>query len=756
MTPNPPAVKKRFCAVHSFAPVLIFFCLTLLYFPHFFTKLYMDLNDIYCQFYSRLAFFQDSIRHHVFPLWNPFVLCGTPDGLDAFSNYSLGHFLAFFLSLHDAWNGAIVLSAFLSGYFVFFTLERHFRLNRDAALLGGFIYLTLSVNVPTENPTFFLPILFVLATEWIRTRRFYWAFLLSIANAWYYLSANPQYVIYSAMFLFAYIMVFLHKCNPKRHKALLVLETLLPFLLTAGLISFHLLRVYQLLLVSHRQRAVGGVINVLLPTELMGMIFPGYSSNSIDPTLNFLPDVVRQGILRKFVPFLRLRFLEAPYVGILPIFLAFSLFLREKIRPVEKFLWGTTICILVYLIFNPLFFFVRYIPVLKDLPVINRIYLVYGFGISLLAAFAFNSIDQCRDHAGRFGKTVKILASSFLVIIFLRLLLWGCVSRWGDFLTSFSTDHALPFILKQKFYMASDAFYRARIIQLITFMKYWASPLNAFYFNPVLILLPALAAFAVFLRGWLSRKFLFIVLMGLIFLDSFFNLRPKTAYSEPSLLPFRQEAATILQDQGLFRVLPLQPVIDASHPPLVDGRQLDTRTIVLRPETNLLYRLQTPEGYRSLIKKRYVDFFQLLAKKDIGGWLLGEIDNVDDYFADMANIRYFITTKERHLDGYDLIRDGEKYRIFKNPDALDRAYVVHQAEVVNDGAKILKLLREKAIDFRKTVLLEDPGCPNGLYGALPDRAEIHDAVVIKKYNANELVLSASLAQDGFLVVTDAC
>ncbi|MFA5158924.1 MAG: YfhO family protein [Candidatus Omnitrophota bacterium] len=682
-------------------------------------------------------------------------MCGTPDGLDAFSNYTLGHFLTFFLSLHFAWNGAIAISAFLSGYFVFLSLEKQFRLSRESALLGGFIYLTLSVNVPTENPTFFLPVLFVLATQWIHTRRFYWAFLLSIANAWYYLSANPQYVIYSSMFLFVYILVFLRKNSPKRHYFFLFLKTCIPFLLTLGLICFHLFRVYQLLSLSHRQQAVGGIINILFPTEWIGMIFPGYLYNSLDPTLNFLHDVIRQGILRKFLPFLKLRFLEAPYVGIVPLLLAFLLILKEKKHSIEKFLGISAVCILGYLILNPLFFFIQYIPVLKDLPVINRIYLIYGFAVSLLAAFGFAAFDQHRERASRISRSIKIITTLLLALILLRLFLWCVVSFWKNALTAFSLSHILPMVLKQNFYFASEDFYRGRILQIIAYLKCWASPLNTIYANPILILSLTFIGITSYFKGWLSRRVLFLFFLGVIFLDSFFNLRPTTAYSAQSLTPLRQEADFILQDPGLFRVLPLQPFIDPKNPALVDFRQIDTRNIVLRPETNLLYPLQTPEGYRSLVKKRYVDFFQLLAKKEIPGWLLGEIEEFDDYYADMANIKYVITMKDASLKQYDLVYESGKYKIFKNSDALPRAYIVHEAEVVNDGAKVLNRLREKKTDFQKTVLLENPRYANGLYGKMPDRAGLDDEITIETYNANELVMNISLFEDGFLVITDA-
>lgn len=495
-------------------------------------------------------------------------------------------------------------------------------------------------------------------------------------------------------------------------------------------------------------------MNVWFPTEFIGMIIPGYLNNSIDPTLNFLQDVMSKAFLSKFTPSLRLRLFAAPYVGILPLFLAFSFFFREKKQPVEKFFLTFIVCVLVYLIFNPLFFFVRYIPLLKDLPQINRIYLLYGFGMSLLAAFSFNSIDQCREKAQRLSRILMSFFIGFLVFLLVRLLIWGGVCAWESSLTAFSMDHILPVILKQKFYLASTDFYRARILQIIVYLKYWASPFNAIYANPVIVVTLVFFGFMSFLKGRLNRGVLFLLFFGVIFLDSFINLRPNKAYSAQSLMPLQKEANWILQNQGLFRVLPLQPPIDSRNPPTIDTRRLDTRAIILWPETNLLYPLQSPEGYRSLIRRRYVDFFQRLAKKDISGWRMGEIDDVDDYFADMANIKYFIVQKDTLLKQYPLIHETEEYRIFKNPDALERAYIVHRAEVLNDGVAVLERFQKKSVDLKNVILLEDSRSVPGFYGDFPDSAKGSESANITKYDANNMTIDAMLMADGFLVVTD--
>jgi hypothetical protein len=96
--------------------------------------------------------------------------------------------------------------------------------------------------------------------------------------------------------------------------------------------------------------------------------------------------------------------------------------------------------------------------------------------------------------------------------------------------------------------------------------------------------------------------------------------------------------------------------------------------------------------------------------------------------------------------GLTLVHDGPDARVFENPRALPRAFVVGRARCEDDRPG-LALVRGGAVDLRREVVLGDCAVPPGL-GGLGGTAEIRHA------GTDRLVIVASSAGPGWLVVTD--
>lgn len=98
---------------------------------------------------------------------------------------------------------------------------------------------------------------------------------------------------------------------------------------------------------------------------------------------------------------------------------------------------------------------------------------------------------------------------------------------------------------------------------------------------------------------------------------------------------------------------------------------------------------------------------------------------------------------------YEKAYDGE-VKIYKNPNALPRAFVVHQTEEFTDHTKILTALMNPNMDMSKTAIIEDPA------GKIESSNESssNDEVKIILYQPKKIQLNVRTNSDGFLILSD--
>jgi hypothetical protein len=105
------------------------------------------------------------------------------------------------------------------------------------------------------------------------------------------------------------------------------------------------------------------------------------------------------------------------------------------------------------------------------------------------------------------------------------------------------------------------------------------------------------------------------------------------------------------------------------------------------------------------------------------------------------------TTRQVTLstDGnYQLVHSGD-VKIYKNLDALPRAFVVHQAEVISDDDQAIARMRDPAFELAQTIILAD---------GEPLAGEGHATAEIVQYAPEEIVVDARSDAPGYLLLTD--
>ena len=107
---------------------------------------------------------------------------------------------------------------------------------------------------------------------------------------------------------------------------------------------------------------------------------------------------------------------------------------------------------------------------------------------------------------------------------------------------------------------------------------------------------------------------------------------------------------------------------------------------------------------------------------------------------------------ENEREKFDLVYDRE-VKIYRNNDALPRAFVVNHAEYIADQEAILTRLTQPGFDPCKAAILEE-GAPNRPALGTPREAPGSSPVVFDRYEPNYVRLNATLKQPGWLVLTD--
>ncbi|MCL6432210.1 MAG: oligosaccharide flippase family protein, partial [Anaerolineae bacterium] len=226
-----------------------------------------------------------------------------------------------------------------------------------------------------------------------------------------------------------------------------------------------------------------------------------------------------------------------------------------------------------------------------------------------------------------------------------------------------------------------------------------------------------------------------LALLAVLFLDPaawFRGLMPAVS-AEP--LSLRPPAIRYLQQQPQpFRVT----VYDTES------------TKPLPANTNMLYGLQDVRGYDSIILRQYCDVMELVGPQEL---LYNQIarlkreDSLDSPILDLLNVRYVLTEQTIDRPGYTLVHDGD-LRVYRNDDALPRAFVTFEARIFRDRQSLLEALAQA--DPREAVLLEE--APTGWtpLEAVPAPPE----VTFLELSPNQVRLHVDMPAPGFLVLAD--
>ena len=259
------------------------------------------------------------------------------------------------------------------------------------------------------------------------------------------------------------------------------------------------------------------------------------------------------------------------------------------------------------------------------------------------------------------------------------------------------------------------------------------------------------------------------VIIGMAVLAALALLRPRHAgiYAAGALL-------VICMDLGLFawgfnphadpdNLFPATPVTDYLRKDaaanMVRGGRMMTVGWVMRPETHMVFRLHSIEGYDAMENRPYRRMMDRAQVASIHK--TGLVPDDARPLLDLMGLRYLVTPPGAVVgaEAMTLAYEGPDGRVFVNERASPRFAFVRNARALAENEDPLELLASRAVDWSQVVLLEDapPGAAASGAAAAAGPTPAGDPVIaLERATSETLVVTVKDHREpGWLVVADA-
>lgn len=666
----------------------------------------LDLFDVPAAFYPQDVLLNERLKEGDLPLWNPRIFSGHPAVATGQSAFLYPPRLVAQRWLGPATARTVTqLVHMLAMGVIFFWWMRRRGLGAPACgvgaavwMLNGYVASWMQFEHVLVIGTY-LPLMMLCADEAVRSGRWAWWGAMGVGGALCLLGGHLQFSLYAGPLAGAYALVR-GRARP---------GFTLPGLALAG------------------TAAVALASPMLLPfLEFQGMgQRPQFSWETLQrlsaPFWTFLPTLLSpdifgnpaSGFMLNRNPANLIYPEFACYLGVVPLLLAFVALRRSR----EARVWGAAaLACLLAAAATPFYYPVVALlePLSKLVPL--RILFVFAFCGAVLAALGAQAVVDSPEDKRLLGRLGAVTAALWLVV---TLGIAWLLTAGRDQLRAWIAPYLSPGYIKLPPFEDSPQFADtvldvARSTYLHSPHLYWPVILGGFLFWRC--------------RG--DRKLVGLLLVVLTGLDLLtFAVRFNPPLEREKLFPPTPGIEYLQAQPGLFR--------------------LEKKNLAFY-NTLTPYGLQLLTGYESIFPDRYA---ALLAAVDPGtrramrSTALAEFDSP---ILDGLNLRYLLTLPWEKLDSprWREVYAGEDMRIYENPQATERAYVVGAVESFPGPAPALRWLQSPAYRAGLSAAVE---------GTLPGPVSpdaVASPVTMKLYEPDRVVLHVGMRAPGLLVLAD--
>lgn len=692
-------------------------------------------TDSIRQIYPRRLLTNEIVRQGAWPLWNPSILSGVPlldDGQIAF--FYPPNLIFLIVPLDKALGVYACAQLILAGLGAH-AFARRIGLDEGPATLAGIAYmftghmLTYLPFPELSGATAMLPWCF-----WGIERAIHsgvwrsWAVAAVMLGLVVLAQIQLAFYTYVATGCYALFRIVQRDEGRTMPRWRLLIGLMVAYALGLGLSAVQLLP--AIMLSAQGQRSDIG-FSLAPPEEYFGsmlrLVFPALGGfERIGPPPAWGPPTLQ-------VPY--------PYVGLAPLALAIIGLALARHR-LAAFFGVVAVASFALAVRTPLLqVFIALIPPYRQFEDHTRWYMVWGFAVAILAAIAAQRLyapagaSVWESTPPGMGWRVRLTAARVLLLavgVFIagwslhHLALFTPQSRFGQYLTMIRSHQLLPPLIFGVLGLAS-----------IVFLRFYRRN-AAIAFAPVI----AIAALDMWWYG------------------AGFNTSVSPSIAQPTT-DLARELANYPRDLQLFRILypPTRQIafLQAQPGPFrIHGADYDA----LPPNLASAYGLEDVRGYHSLYPARYNRLARLIDGKDYRRTSEGNVSlrafltsaYEHPRLLDMLNVQYLIfppgSTTETRYSGLELVHESDEGRIYRNPRALPRAWLVYRITTIPDDDAQLDYMARPDFDPATVAVVPDPLPAAGPAPAIPDPPPI------VRYTPNAVTVNAAPSTPALLVLAD--
>jgi hypothetical protein len=716
-------------------PLLLFLFLPLFSFPELFLRpntLYRgDLTWIH---YPLRVLAAEQWKLGQVPLWNPYVLSGTPLLAEPQIGVLQPLNALFLLPIppYRALTLFVALNLTLAATFTYI-LARSFGITRAGATLaglsfgfGGFLMAQIT-NLNVMAGGVWLPLVFFFLAWALRTRGVLVALLGGLALALQIFAAQPEITLYTMSLLLAYTVYETARVALKpaslssRLREIAIAWALLALMCTSGLLMAapQLLPMWELQRLSVRATGVetGLPIISIPPVQWLTLVLPSAFGNNASPSYQGLGNT---------------NFEETHvYVGILPLLLVpFSWQARRQ--PEVPFLWLAALvgALLAMGTYTPLHELTQHLPGFNLFRAPARWSVIVNLALAMLAAYGLDIIlshpTSRRTRLGLIG-----LWSVVVAIIFAAWLVREPVAEWIEALPSRNdVTYTLRLLLRRGLFEVADG-YKNRII--LGPLALWALPSMAL----VTRLGAAVALLVAYSARRLSRGIFVAALIALVAVD--LSLAGGSAVVRMTGADHWKQLSG-----GARYIIDTEGSGTGRFYAFATSKE-DKVVAGLKHFFPSVYHLFASSGQTPLRQARYDKFMQQAHPL---------------VMLSLTGSRYVLNEGRLTPDAESvlpLVYQDDEWYVYEYPPALPRAFVIRRAVVVGSGEEALSYLREGDFDALDLLVLETDEVVPSLSPEIPTgspESQSDDEIAITSYTPSSIEIQADLVDDGFLVLLD--
>ena len=643
----------------------------------------------------------DLLKEGKLPLWNPYILGGTPL-LANFQSapFSPTNFIYFLTDKLSAWSLQVALQHFLAALFTYLLL-RHWKVSKTSSVLGGIMYAFFGFNLIWSQwnghalAASFIPLILLFESKWLTDGNVRDGIGISISFALLFLSGYPQVALYLLLAVFIYWIVF-----TSRQKTFLIRSLLLGlfFLIGVGLSAFQVVPGAELLSLSQRAVEPHPFEWAFLPwSKVITFVAPDFFGNHATANYWGPQDYTS----------------NTGFVGVVGLTLATAGLLVLKKKKEVLFLAILLVASLVFAFPTPVSIFLWKSGILGlNAASAHRSLVLFNLSVAALSGFGLDNILRKKSFE------FKIFMPSFLIL-----------TGFGIFAVSF-------YFLSKTNPTAYEPLVR-------NISRYVVAIRNLIFPTATLIA----ASFLLWLLSRIKNGFKVLILITLFALTSFELFRFGWKFT-----PFSPRHI----------VFPRTPIIDYLMSQIKPFRTTGSRVIPIN--MRMPYEVESFEGYDAVYPLRTSELVAAINSSKSGTDPVGRygtIDNLTLPLMEMMNTRYYLAIKRDERGNpspsgnipseflenrFKLVYEDKSVAVLESDQALPRAFLVYDWERKDEKYEIIDTLLAPDFSYKDKILIEDfKKDPQG---------SGEDKVSFEFYSENESILEVETSKNGLLFISD--